>query len=148
MSENNKKENQAWQEKYCNEKIVELDKILNPQDIETLKKLNIIIEKGKVYTERELDEIYMELARFDDDMTGLYGEESPEEIKKQFERILTDECHTEREKTLLNMYYIECARNIKQEKSEEDKLENTEVSEEEYNKLMTKFDEIAQKYML
>ena len=90
----------------------------------------------------------MELAKFDKDETGLYGNEREEKTNKQFEKILNDETHTEREKILINMYYIECAKNEELERAEKDKLSNTRVAVEEYNNIMTRLDEIGKKCMI
>ncbi len=101
MKEKEMRENQAWEEKYYKKEIIELYQVLNDEEIKTLEKLGITIQKGKIYTEREFDEIYMELAKFDKDETGLYGNEREEKTNEQFEKILNDETHTEREKILI-----------------------------------------------
>lgn len=148
MKEKEMRENQGWEEKYYKKEIIELYQVLNDEEIKTLEKLGITIQKGKIYTEREFDEIYMELAKFDKDETGLYGNEREEKTNKQFEKILNDETHTEREKILINMYYIECAKNEELERAEKDKLSNTRVAVEEYNNIMTRLDEIGKKCMI
>lgn len=147
MKENETKENKEWEEKYFKKEIIELYKNLNERDIQTLKELGITIQKDKIYTEHEFDEIYMELAKFDNDVTGLYGDEDQQQTSKQFEKILNDETHTEREKILINMYYIECAKNIELEKTKKETLASTKVEPEEYNNIMTKFDEIGKRCM-
>lgn len=147
MKEKETKENQDWETKYSNEKTIELDQYLSENEIEILRRLGVEIEKNKKYTESEFDNMYMELSKFQQDETGLYGTESSEEINKKFEKILNDQTHTEREKILINMYYLECAKNIELEKTREEKLESTEVERKEYNNIMIKLDEIGRKCM-
>ena len=59
----------SWYDKYSTEKIIDIKKFLNRDDINLLKKLNIKI-KNKIYTEQEVEILNMDLLSYyiSDDM--------------------------------------------------------------------------------
>ena len=141
--ENNKKMNlKKWHEKYCNEKIVDLKKYLDEKNIEILRKLGIEIEDKK-YTEREFELISMDLSQYlePEKETMLYGGYTVEETQKRFIEILNSNDLTEREKVLINMYFIAANENNTEAYLKEP--EKYGVSRKECDEIIEKFNSIA-----
>lgn len=54
---------EEWQEKYYNNRNIDIMKYINKEDIELIKKLNIDIEE-KIYTEHELELLEMAILQY------------------------------------------------------------------------------------
>ena len=54
---------EKWKENYYNNRHIDIIKFLSKEDIELIKKLNVKIEQ-KVYTEHELEILYLELLEY------------------------------------------------------------------------------------
>lgn len=67
-------EYEKWKERYFNNKIIDIFRYLNEEDIEVLRRLKIIIEK-KIYTEYEFDIIEQDLIAYYKDENEMTKEE-------------------------------------------------------------------------
>lgn len=68
-----------WKEKYYNQKIVDYSKYFTDEDIKLLHKLEVHINKNKIYTEYEHDCFEMDMIKFYEDAEDIDGNKLPPE---------------------------------------------------------------------
>ena len=70
---------EQWKEKYYNKQIVDYSKYFTDEDIQLLHKLEVHINKSKIYTEYEHDCFDMKLIEYYEDAEDIYGNKLPPE---------------------------------------------------------------------
>lgn len=68
-----------WKEKYYNKKIIDYSKYFTDEDIKLLHKLEVHINKNKIYTEYEHDCFEMDMIVFYEDAEDINGNKLPPE---------------------------------------------------------------------
>lgn len=68
---------EIWKEKYYNNKIVDYSKYFSDEDIKLLHKLDVHINKNKIYTEYEHDLFEMDMIEFYEDAEYIDGTKVP-----------------------------------------------------------------------
>ena len=87
---------EQWKKKYHGKRIVNFSNFLSHDDIELLKKLEIVVDLSKIYTEYEYDILEMDLIAYYDEAEDIDGNKLPAErkledynvSKEDYERIL------------------------------------------------------------
>ena len=70
---------EEWKKKYYEKQIVDYSKYLSEEDINLLKKLEVYIDLGKIYTEHEHGIFEMKLIEYYEDAEDVNGNKLPAE---------------------------------------------------------------------
>ena len=68
-----------WEKKYYEQPVVDYSKYFTNEDIQLLHKLDVHINKNKIYTEYEHDCFNMKLIEYYEDAEDIYGNKLPPE---------------------------------------------------------------------